>query len=230
METRTLTQLIAEVRQRSNMESTTFVTDSEITHYLMDEIRKLHGKIANIDDGSLLGTVSPTLTQIGDNAYQLPSDFMRLIDVNIYTGDRWVPSFPADPQDYLSLLTRSYTGDFSTLYFLKLNLEQGRYELFLFPSKDPDNIGVRYIQEHPTLSLGSDTLNWPSAWHVVPILGAAIKCIEKEESDATGLIYEYNTSTQSVLKDVRTQKVAEVETIRQLGYRNRRRARRGFGD
>jgi hypothetical protein len=210
------------------MENGTFVSDSEITHYLNDEIDDLYAKMVNIDDGALFATVSPTLTQIGDNSYQLPNDFMRLVDVAIYTGGRWVPSYPSDVQDYLPLLTRTYTGDYDVQYFLKLNVDQGRYELFLFPEKEVANIGVRYIPEHPHLTVGTDTLKWPSSWHTVPVLGAAAKCLAKEESEFAHLELEKQRAEARVLKDIRSQKVSEVETLRDIAGRNRRRVARGF--
>jgi hypothetical protein len=205
------------------MEHGNFCSDNEITGHLNDEVQKIYSEMCNIDDGELFGQVAPQLVQIGNNAYQLPSDFMRLVDVNIHTGSRWVPAYEGDPQNYLPLLTQTYTGTYGVQYFLRLSLSQGRYELFLFPSQAVANLGVRYIQEHPILSVGTDTLKWPSSWHRAPILGAAIKCLMKEESSPEGLMMEYSAAVAQILKDIRSQKVAEVETLRQVAGRNRRR-------
>jgi len=225
----TLTDLIARVRERADMEYSQFVSDAEITHYVNDEIFDVYAKMVNVDDGKLFGTVSPTLTQIGNNSYQLPSNFMRLVDVNIYSGSRWVPAYEADSQDYLNLLSRQYTGDYDVQYFLKLNQDQGRYELFLFPAKAVANIGVRYIPEAPRLTLGSDTLKWPSNWHEAVVLGAAIKCLQKEESESSHLVLSYDRATDRVLKDIREQAVAEIQTLRDLAGRARRGRRGGRG-
>jgi len=211
------------------MESTpgqsAFVSDTEITHYLNDEIKAMYSKMVNVDDGSLFATVSPTLVKVGDNAYQLPSDFLRLVDVNIYSGSRWIPATVADPQNYHQLLTDTYTGDYDTRYFLYRNNAQDRYELFLFPSKEVDSIGVRYLPEADVLSVGADTLKWPSNWHLATVLGAAVKCLIKEESDPTALMLERDAEVARVLKDIRAQKVAEVKTLRNIGNRTRRASR-----
>lgn len=215
----TLTDLITHVRQRADQENGTFVSDAEITHYINDEIHDVYSKMVNIDDGTLFGTVAPTLTSVGDNAYALPSDFMRLIDVNIYSGSRWIPSSPADPQNYYQLLSDTYTGDYDTRYFLRRNNSQDRYELYLFPAKLVANIGVRYIPNPEALSTGSDTLKWPSNWHLSVVLGAAIKCMVKEESDPTGIMMERDREVARVIKDVHTQKVSEIKTLRSPGNR-----------
>jgi hypothetical protein len=214
-----LTNMITNVRQRCDMPNGTFVTDAEITHYINDEIHTLYSKMVNVDDGSLFGTVAPTMSTVGDNAYACPSDFMRLIDVNIYTGSQWVPANQADPQSYYQLLDDTYTGDYDTNYFLRRNNAQDRYELFIFPAKAVANVGVRYIPEMEALSIGSDTLKWPSNWHLVPIVGAAIKCLVKEESDPSGLMFEYGNETNRILKDIRSQTVANIKTIRSIGNR-----------
>lgn len=203
--------------------SSSFVTDDEITHMLNDSIADVYAQMVNVNDGSLFATLSPQLVSIGDNAYQLTSDFLRLVDVNIYTGSRWVPAFPAGPQEYLTLLTRSYNGDHDVRYFLKRNSAQDRYELFIFPAKTIANIGVRYIPKAQTLSVAGDTLKWPSNWHQPVVVDTAIKMLVKEESDPSGLIFEYERSLKRVLKDIRTQQVAEVKTIRDMGSRRKGR-------
>lgn len=221
----TLTSLIDYTRKRADMENGRFVSDAEITHYLNDEIHAVYSKMVNIDDGSLFGTVAPTLTSVGNNAYSLPSNFMRLIDINIYSGSRWIPATSADPQNYYQLLSDTYTGDYDTRYFLRRNNDQDRYELYLFPSKDVANIGVRYIPDPDVLSVGADTLKWPSNWHLSVVLGAAIKCVVKEESDPTALILERGDELARVLKDIRAQKVSEIKTLRSIGNRTRRASR-----
>jgi hypothetical protein len=220
----TLTSMILQSRRRADMEnSANFVSDDEITHMLNDSIANIYAQMVNIDDGSLFAIMCPEVVSLGNNSYQLPSDYMRLVDVNIHTGSRWVPAFPADPQAYLSLLTRSYNGDHDVRYFVRLNVEQDRYEVFLFPSKDVADIGVRYIQEAPELSVAGDTLNWPSNWHQPVVVDTAIKMLVKEESDPSGLIFEYERGLKRVLKDIRSQKVAEVKTIRDMGNRSKGR-------
>lgn len=210
------------------MENGTFVSDDEITHMLNDSIADIYAQMINIDEGQLFATVSPTLVQIGNNAYQLPADFHRLVDVNVYTGSRWVPAFRADPQDYMQLFTRQYDGDFAVEYYLHLNADQGRYELFLFPEKDVNNIGVRYLKPPPVLSVGTDELKWPSNWHQAPVVDTAIKMLVKEESDPSGLIIERDRTLARVLKDIRSQAVAEVMTIRNSSSRLRSRRSQRF--
>jgi hypothetical protein len=218
----TLTEMILHSKQRADMENGNFVSDDEWTHFINEEISDIYAQMVNVDDGELFASPSPTLAQIGDNAFQLPSDFLRLVDVNIYTNSRWVPAYEADPQEYFQLLTDNYTGKYQTSYFLKLNLAQDRYELFLFPAPDNTDLGVRYLPAAEVLSLGSDTLNWPSNWHQAVEAGAAAKALIKEESDPTGQLMDRDKTTARALKDIRAQKVSQVKTLRNLGNRSGR--------
>ena len=212
------------------MENGNFVSSAELQDYINDEIQDLYAKMVNVDDGALFATVSPTLVQIGNNAYQLPSDFMRLVDVNIYDGGRWIPAYEGDPQDFLNNLTRNYSGDHDVRFYLRLNQNIGRYELFLFPAKDVANIGVRYVPEAPKLTLGTDTLKWPSNWADPVVTGAAAKCLMKEESEFQHLLLEKDGTVKRVLKDIRSQQVSKIETLRDVAGRNRRGRRGGrFG-
>ena len=217
----TLTELIQRGKQRADMENGNFVSDDEWTHFINEEISDIYAQMVNVDDGELFAARAPTLTQIGDNAYQLPSDFLRLVDVNVYTGNRWVPAYEADPQEHYQLLSQNYTGKYNTSYYLKLNLSQDRYELFLFPAPVVNDIGVRYLQSATELSLGSDTLNWPSNWHQAVEAGAAAKALIKEESDPTGQIMDRDRTTARALKDIRSQKVSTVKTLRKMGRTRR---------
>ena len=225
----TTTELILRTRQRADLQNSKHVSDSEIITHLNDEIADLYARACNVDDGKLFATVSPTVTQIGNNAYQLPSDFMRLVSVDIYDGGNWTPAYPATPQEYLNLLSISTATPYAAKYYLHLNQDQGWYELFLFPAQDVDDIGVRYLPEAPRLSVGTDTLKWPSNWHEPVILGTAIKCLNKEESDTTALLIKQEQLIERMLKDVRTQEVSEVVTLKDLTSRNRRRAKRLWG-
>ena len=79
----TLTELILRSKQLADMENGNFVDDSEWTHFINEEIDDIYAQFVNVDDGELFGAVAPTLAQIGDNAYQCPSDFLRLVDVKL---------------------------------------------------------------------------------------------------------------------------------------------------
>lgn len=227
MATRTLSQLRDSVRQRANMENSTLCSDAEITQYINEGIDDLYARMVNSGKGMLFAKVANTLPKIGTHALQLPGDFMRLVEVNVFANARWTPVTEADPQDYFRLLSEQYQGDYSVQYFVQLNVTANRWELFLFPAKPSANVGVRYIPEAPTLSVDADPLNWPSNWEQVVIVDAAAKCLAKEATDSTFLLAEKERLTLRVLSDISSTSVVEPDTIRSLKARNGRK-RRGW--
>lgn len=81
--TRTLSELRAEVRQRADMESTTYVTDAEITRYLNQSIARLHNIIAQSSEDDFTEACT-IITTAGDEFSVLPFHFTALRDVEWY--------------------------------------------------------------------------------------------------------------------------------------------------
>ncbi len=105
---RSIVEMVADVRNRSGLESSQFRTDADITRYLNESGYKLTGKIiAEHPDANYLyksGTISTTS---GTSAYDLPNDcfqplaFRVTLDgvrINIAKGDiddpTWTPRLP----------------------------------------------------------------------------------------------------------------------------------------
>lgn len=219
MATPTLTELISRVRQKADMENDgNFISDAEITHLLNDSIKMLWSILIDGTDGSLFSKNAPVLLKIGDNAYQLPNDFYKLVDVAIYTGGTYLRAVQTDPQNYSQLTVQNYNGVSFTQYILQYNAAQGRFELSIFPApNETDDIAVRYIPTAPSLSVGTDELALPSDWHMWAVLDSAIQCLNKEESDPSALMGERQRREERIKDDIRSMGVARVKRIRKIG-------------
>jgi hypothetical protein len=218
---KTLTQLIELSRQYADMEDDgLFIDDAEVTEYLNQEGALLHSLVSNVSDGSLLAKNAGTLISLGTNSYQLPSDFDRLLDLSVWNTDDYYSIEVADPQDYATLTQRS--TDSVERYYLQWNVDQGRAELFIFPPPSVDDIAVRYIPGPPVLSLGSDTLNYPSFWYTYVVLGAAIQMLMKEESDPQPLMFKRDRVERRIIQNVEAMIPTQVKTIRRTAGRRGR--------
>jgi hypothetical protein len=225
---KTLTDLILSVRRKADIENAgQHVSDDEITGYLNSSIAMLWSLLIDGTDGSLFAKVSPDLLDIGGadgNSYQLPNDFYKLVELSIDRGNRMYPASEADPQEYGILLRRPNTGAWDTRYFFQYNVEQGRFELFVFPKPNATNdIFVRYIPTAPALSLGTDELKFPSNWDEWVVFDSAIQCLNKEESDPTPLMEEREKRERRLKDDIRSMAPATVSSIRRFGRINNRR-------
>lgn len=196
-----------------------FITQTEAREYINSSIQTFWDFLLGEDNGTLFATVSPIPLQIGDNAYQMPDDFYRLVDVSVKSSSQYMRCTQADPQDYAQLLTQTYNGIAHTRYFLKWNIEQDRFEIFLFPApSDAEDILVRYIPQAPVLSLDSDTLNLPHSWIEWVELDVAIKMMIKEESDPSNLEAMQNKIEARILDAINEINKTGTKKIRDISY------------
>lgn len=196
-----------------------FISSDEVRDYVNASIQTFWDFLVGEDGGSLFATVAPTLSKIGDNAYQLPSDYYRLIDVSVKTTSQYLRAIQADEQEYAQLLTQTYNGIAYTRYYLHWNVAQDRFEIFLFPAPDnTDDILVRYIPNAPELSLDSDTLNLPNSWVDWVVLDVAIKMLTKEESSTEALEYQKQQLEARILDAINEMNKTSVKRIRDISY------------
>lgn len=223
MTTQTFNNLVQEVRRAADIETDgNHITDQEIKDYLNDSLRQVWSIIVNSSGGSLLAKVSPTLVQFGDDShyYQLPNDFLRLISVDVRYNNTWAPSIEADPQNYAQLLTVDSSGTPFSQHYLYYNKEQSRYELVMFPYRDPNNILVRYIPEAPQLDAGTDVLDLPGDWERWVVYDSAIKCKMKDDEDPSLLLAERSRVEYMIIEDVKAHTPTGVKTIRDVSHRD----------
>lgn len=222
---KTLSEIRTLVRQKADIENDgNHTTDTEIDVYINDAIATLTSLLVDGTDGTLFTKNAGVLHKLGDNSYQLPSDFSQLIDVSVNVQGHYIRSVEADPQAYAQLTSATYNGRAFTRHFLRWNREQGRGELFIFPEPtSTDDIAVQYIAETESLSLGTDTLNFPSFWYQWVVFDAAIQCANKEDSNPTALMQERQKVEKRVRDHIRSMTPTQVKSIRRTGDRTRSR-------
>ena len=220
MTVQTATNVIQQVRRIADIETDGYhITDQEILDYLNDSLRQLWSVTVNSSNGSIFSKVSTKLVQLGDDSryYQLPSDFLRLVSVDVRFNNNWMPSQEADQQAYAQLL--ELTSSEAAYHYLYYNNEQGRYELVLFPNREPNDILIRYVPEATQLDDFEDVLHLPGDWERWAVYDAAIKCKMKDDENAEMLMMERARIEAMIVEDVKAQTVATVKTIRDMTAR-----------
>jgi len=221
---KTLAQIREMIRQRADVENNgNHTDDDEVDSLANASIETLHSMLVDGTDGTLFAKNAGVLTKLGDNSYQLPSDFTQLVSLDIKSGSTYIRSHQADPQDYAQLTLNNYGGQNHYSHLLRWNTAQGRGELFIFPTPaNTSDVAVQYIPEPPFLSSDSDTLNWPTFWYQWVVLDAAVQISIKEESDPSGLMAERQKIEKRVRDHIRSMTPTRVKQIR--------RVRRGYYD
>lgn len=160
--TRTLGNLRADVRQRADLVSSQFVTDAEVNENINQSIAELYDLIVSIRGSDYFEKVAPTITTTSNvGLYALPPDFYQLIRVEANLSGFIVP---------LLAFTQAEHGVLSQ-----------------YPVQSGQSIIVKYVPLPLRLVSDADTFDGFGGWEEYVVVDAAMKCLEKEESDTGAL-------------------------------------------
>ena len=159
--TRTLTNLISDVRLRADMASSQFVTDAEVTEYLNQSIAALFNQQV-ASQGMAYYEKSQTITTVsGTPLYALASDFYQVLMIEASLSGYLVELDPFERIDHGRLSQLPISGGLT--------------------------VTVTYVPTPPRLSAGSDTFDGQAGWEEWVIVDSAMKCREKEDTDTAAL-------------------------------------------
>lgn len=188
--TMSLSDLRTAVRQRADMVNSQFVTDAELTSYINQSYFELYDLlIQKYGSDYYVKTPAATITTDGTNMlFDLPTDFYKLLGVDLAlstTQDSFVTVRPfnfSDRNRYAVPNFQSFYGVTNLRYRLASN------KLWLTPiPRSGQTLRVWYIPRMTTLSADADLADGISGWTEYIICDAAIKCLQKEESDVSVL-------------------------------------------
>ncbi len=175
-----VSDLITETRQRADMQNTQFVTDTEITTYLDKAYRKLYNQIAArysahfVKEGTLVLDVGSTDT------YGLPSDFYRLLGLDLVTGGR---PFTLRPW---TLNERNRTNYGYLSQPIRYIIKGTKVQLKPEPSAS-DTVKCFYVPV-PAALTGATQIDVFDGFDEYIVIDAAITCKQKQESDVSVLM------------------------------------------
>jgi hypothetical protein len=181
----TLASLRNQVRQRANMEASLFVTDTEVNQYINNSLGAFNDLLIAADASYTRKSYTFTLIS-GTATYSLPTDFRSLCGVeyaNTASPTGWldVRSLPFQERNRYTLMpavVTSYVPPFR--YFLNGS------SVTLAPTPSASGtVQLWYIPAFTTLASDSDTVDGVNGLEEFVILDAAIKCLQKEESDVS---------------------------------------------
>lgn len=194
----TLAELKLQARQRADMEESEFVSDSELTAYLNSSIAELHDLlIASYNDDYIMN--EHTFAADGTNLqYALPADFYKVrgVDVKFNNGDyTTVKRFNFNRRNEQQ---NSFAWNLAGLPYIEYRLVGSNIRF----NRVPD-AGMSFrIWYHPVatkLVLDTDSYNDINQFAEYAIVDAAIKMMQKEESDVRVLAAQKEALRQRII-------------------------------
>lgn len=193
--TATLAELKTRVRQRADMVNDDFVEDAELVTYIQQSYRKLYNLIVTtFSDWYVDDPVEFTLAS-GENTYTLPATFYKLVAVDFKLNGKWVEVLRFNMNER----NRTTAGRFRIYHPIN------RYRLMnnklrFIPSDNAEGDYRYWAVSKPSVPVDdSDTIEGENGWDEFVVLDAAIKCLNKEETDPSILIMEQQQIKEDIL-------------------------------
>lgn len=183
-DTLTLAQLRTRAREKADMVNSTFVTDSELNGYINSSYQEFYDLLTNsVEDYNITVT---NFTVASGNTQALPSDFYKVRGIDDMTDS----ANPTPVRKY----NFNERNDYTVQYGFSDRFSPVKYRIigdnfyFLPAELAPRPYRLWYVPICPSLVNDSDTAKGINGWLEYVFTDAAIKCLNKEESD-TKVLY-----------------------------------------
>lgn len=193
----TLLQLRTAVRQRADMVNSQFVTDAELTSYINQSYQELYDLLRQKFGDDYFVAPEVTITTTGTNdLYALPDGtnfsaapaFQNLLGVDLLLSNQADSAVTIKPFMFIER-NRYAVPNFQSFYGvtnLRYRLRGNNIWFTPIPSAG-QSIRLFYVPQLVALSADGDLADNLGGWLEYVICDAAIKCMQKEESDVSVL-------------------------------------------
>lgn len=198
-----VTNLITYVRQRADIEESKFITDDEILGYLNHSYQKLYDILVKTYEDYYVEDTEVTLVG-GTSSYVLPTNFYKCLGVDLHTSGQKVTLKPFNFGERNKFQTNSYE-------YYQYKVQGGQIKFIPMPTGS-GTVTVWFVPVAPTLTMVSsiDSIN---GYDEFVIVDAAIKCLQKEESDTTALQLEKQEAVSRIQSSASNRDAGEPKTI-----------------
>ena len=186
----TLGQIRLMAQQRADRVNSNFVTMPEWNSYINQSYFELYDLLTTLYEDYYVQTPLIFPTDGSSAQYDLPDDFYKLLGVDMglaSTTNAWVTlrkfEFASRNQFVYPQLNSTYLGVFNLRYRL-----MGNTLMFIPTPSGGQYLRIWYIPRLVQLLKDTDILDGISGWTEYVIVDAAIKALEKEESDVSVLM------------------------------------------
>lgn len=182
----TLLELRTQARQRADMERSQFITDSELNIYINSSIAELYDLLITAYDSEYNISTYTFTTVTGTTSYDLPTDLYKLRGVDAAIGG---PEFKSVRKFTFNERNRDqfFSGwDYNGYPTVRYRLVGSQILFAPAPDSETD-IRLWYIPLAAKLVADTDELNDLNQFAEYVIVDAAIKMLQKEESDVSVL-------------------------------------------
>lgn len=190
----TLLDLRTRVRQRANMENSTFVTDSEVSSLVNEGIAGLYNLLVQARGQEYYAADTSIATVANQSVYDLPADFYQLLDITALISSETYKLKRYQMADIARLSQPGVTSPATLPQYRirgQFNTTTNVVQLQILPlPTQVYTISIYYVPAPVLLAADGDTCDGIAGFEEWVVLDAAIRCLQKEESDVSFLAAE----------------------------------------
>lgn len=208
----TLDEIMLQARQRSDMEHSNLVSDSELTAYVNASLAELHDLlISSYNEDYIMESTQFTTTDGLELSYDLPSDFYKLRGVDVQIGSDWMTvkrfNFNRRNED-----SSGYAWNILGSPYLEYRLVGSQIRF----NRAPQTGTTFRVWYHPVVTKlvsGTDSYNDINGFIEYVVVDCAIKMLQKEESDVAVLMAQKEALRQRIVAMAQNRDANEPESI-----------------
>lgn len=213
----TVTELVTNVRQRTNMEKSLFVTDTEIVGLLNRAHAELYDLVVSVNENYFVN--DSTFALNGDEFYALPADLYKLIGVDLHVdSDRTISLRRFNFAERNKYKTTIYVPHIPASIY-SYNVQGLRIKFIPKPIETRD-ITLWYVPLPSKLVLSNPQTGEVSSLDIrlamyddYVTIDAAINVLIKEESSVTALESERQIAKERIIAAVSNRDQSEPDRI-----------------
>ena len=204
--TLTLANLITAVRRRADMVGSTFVSDAEVVDYINVAMAELHDILVTKFEDYYVKNSSETsggdYNLPTDNPGTLPTDFYKALGVDLTVGG---VTYRLKPYSFQERTTYNSPGIIAATITNTMYHIQGNKIKFIPDPTVSGTARLHYVPEAARFDASATTTKivdkFPqvaSGYDEYVVIDAAIKCLQKEESDVQVLLVQKQQQLQRI--------------------------------
>lgn len=210
-------------QQRADRVNSNFVTKEEWNSYINQSYTELYDLLVTLYEDYYVAPPLTFQTNGSSNQYDLPNGanfnnapaFYKMLGVDCGLGannNAWVTLHKFDFISRNRYVFPNVTSTFLGVFNLRYRVVGST--LFFIPTPSANQyIRVWYVPRVRTLLKDSDLLDGVSGWTEYVIVDAAIKCLQKEESDVTVLLAQKQALIDRIQSSAMNRDAGQPDTI-----------------
>jgi hypothetical protein len=178
----TLASMREQARQRADMVNSEFCSDAEINQYINNSAAELYDLLVSVNEDYFVSSTPQSISVTsGTDSYDLAADFYKALGVDLYLNGSWVTMKP-----FMFAERNAYQGMMFDMPF-RYRIRGGKISFVPVPSGN-HTVQIWYIPRFTALASDAATFDGINGWEEYVIVDAAIKMLQKEESDVSVLL------------------------------------------